>query len=149
MKKYTAKAMMPSTKVVACILLNKFSMQTVQPYPNGNERRRWERIALREGCLIFETEGALGEVLDISEGGIGLQSIYSLPGIGHLPGKGLLFGRGILLENLSYWIASTAVLPKDFEFSTVVKKRYGLLFRNLTDSQKIKLGHILRICRSV
>ena len=126
-----------------------FNMQTVQPYPKGNERRRWERTALREDCLIFESEGALGEVLDISEGGIGLQSIYSLPGIGHLPGKGLLFGRGILLENLSYWIASTAVLPKDFEFSTVVKRRYGLLFRNLTDSQKIKIDYIIKAWRSV
>ncbi len=123
-------------------------MQTSQSYPQENERRRWPRTRLREGCLIFESNGALGEVLDISEGGLGLQSIYSLPELGP-PGEGLLFCQGILLENLSYRVASAAALPKDFEFSTVVKKRYGLLLGNLTDSQKIKLDGIIKACRSV
>ena len=124
-------------------------MHTVHPYPKENERRRWERTALREGCLIFESEGALGEVLDISEGGIGIQSIYSLPAVGHLPGKGLLFCQGVLLENLSYRIASSTLLPKGYEFSTLVKRRYGLLFRNLTESQKMKINNIIKSCRSV
>ena len=124
-------------------------MQTSQPYPKGIDRRRWERTALQEGCLIFECEGALGEVLDISQGGIGLQSIYPLPGIGNLTGKGLLFCQEILLENISFWIASSAILPKDSEFSTLVKRRYGLLFKNLTDSQKIKIDYIVKACRSL
>lgn len=123
-------------------------METIQPYPQNEERRRWPRTSLKEGCLLFESDGALGEVVDISEGGIGLESIYVLPGTGHLPGEGLLFGKGILLENFSYWVASAAVLPKGFELSTVLKRRYGLLFRNLTQSQKNQINNIIQACRS-
>ena len=112
-----------------------------------NERRRWKRTALLEGCLIFESEGALGEVFDISEGGIGLQTIYSLPQTDRLLQEGLLCCQGILLEDLTCKIVSSLVLPKDFEFSTVIKRRYGLRFTNLTDSQKIKLDKITKICQ--
>lgn len=124
-------------------------MHIVHPYSKENDRRRWERTALKEGCLIFESNGALAEVFDISQSGIGLQSIYSLPETGHFAKDGLLFCQGVLLENLSFRIVSSALLPKDNEFSTLVKRRYGLLFGNLTESQKSKIDNIIKTCRTV
>lgn len=89
----------------------------------------------------------MGEVLDIGKGGIGLLSIYTVPGDDRVPGKGLLCCPGTLLENLSYKVVSSEILPREFEFSTLVKTRYGLQFINLTDSQKFKLDRIIRTCR--
>lgn len=139
---------MLSSRSNGTFIASNLDMQTAQSSPEPIERRRVTRTALQEGCLIFESVGAVGEVLDISTAGMGLQTIYSLPEAGRLPGEGLLFCHGILLEHLSYWIASSAVLPTDYEFSTVVKRRYGILFRNLTESQKIKINKIIKICHS-
>ena len=112
------------------------------------ERRRWPRLNTQEGCLIFESHGAVGEVRDISPGGMSIHTIYVLPDTTGPIEDGILCCQNILLENLSYQVVNGDVLPRNFEFSTIVQRRYGIQFNNLTESQKKNLDQIIKICQS-
>ena len=112
------------------------------------ERRRWPRFNTQEGCLIFESRGAIGEVRDISAGGIGIFSIYELSPVATAPVDCVLCGPNLLVENLKFQVRNSSVLPKEYEFSTLVKRRYGLQLASLTEGQQQNLQNLIKTCQT-
>ena len=119
-----------------------------QTTSTSNERRRWPRFNTQEGCLIFESSGVVGEVRDISAGGMSIHTIYVLPDHPDPCEDGILCCQNILMENIEYQVVNDCVLPRNFEFSTIVQRRYGIRFTNLTEMQKKNLEQIIKICQS-
>jgi len=112
------------------------------------ERRRWPRFKTQEGCLIFESGGAVGEVQDIGAGGLSFSTIYELADLSDIRRDGILCCRNIMVEDIAFEVINSSVLPKNFEFSTTVSRRYGLRFGDLTEGQMKNLQKIIEICQT-
>jgi len=112
------------------------------------ERRRWPRFKTQEDCLIFESGGTVGEVQDIGAGGLSFLTIYELSDPSGICRDGILCCRNIMLENIAFQVVSSTVLPQNFEFSTIVNRRYGLRFSNLTEGQQKSLQKIIETCQT-
>lgn len=105
------------------------------------------RYPVRRNCLIFDSKGAVGNVKDISLGGLSFNSIYTISNQENGNTMGLLFEQDTYVDKMNFIIASTAPVQKDFQFSSINVYRYGVKLENLTPRQKSDLEAIISQCR--
>lgn len=112
-----------------------------RPQMDG-EKRRHPRFEVRPGVFGAVKSGAhmLGDVVDVSEGGLALTYVAEL---GSLVEEGVLhlFGSGGIsyLKNAPVKTVSDIELPNDVPFSTIKIRRMGMEFGMLSDIQKGQL----------
>lgn len=111
------------------------------------ERREYTRFRTRDGALIElrSHRGKLGEIIDISKGGLAFRYID----IGERP-KGffeidiLLKETGFRLEKVPAKTISDLRTTKYFPFSSTKTRRQGVQFGELTKKQISQLEHFIR-----
>jgi hypothetical protein len=111
------------------------------------ERRKYTRFRTRSGALIElrSQRGKLGEIIDISKGGLAFRYID----IGDRP-KGsfeldiFLKGTGFRLEKVPAKTISDSRTTKYFPFSSTKTRRQGVEFGELTQKQISQLEHFIR-----
>lgn len=105
----------------------------------GNEeRRRSPRFDLRERVFAnVKADGeALGEIMNVSEGGIALKYLADNgPAVGRATLDIFESGR-MVLSNVPARTVSDMELPNDFDFSTIELRRMGVAFEHLTQAQR-------------
>ena len=111
------------------------------------ERRKYTRFRTRSGALIEvrSHQGKLGEIIDISKGGLAFRYID----IGDRP-KGsfeldiILKESGFRLEKVPARTISDFRATKHFPFSSTKTRRQGVEFGELTQKQSSQLEHFIR-----
>jgi hypothetical protein len=111
------------------------------------ERRKYTRFRTRNGALIElrSQRGKLGEIIDISKGGLAFRYID----IGDRP-KGsfeldiFLKETGFRLEKVPAKTISDFRTTKYFPFSSTKTRRQGVQFGELTQKQISQLEHFIR-----
>jgi hypothetical protein len=111
------------------------------------ERRKYTRFRAKDGALIeFRSHrGKLGEIIDISKGGLAFRYID----IGDRP-KGsfevdiLLKKTGFRLEKVPAKTISDHKTSKYFPYSSTITRRQGVQFGELTRNQIAKLEHFIK-----
>jgi hypothetical protein len=111
------------------------------------ERRRYTRFRARDGALIElrSYRGKLGEIIDISKGGLAFRYID----IGDRP-KGsfqvdiFLKETGFRLEKVPAKTVSDLKTTKYFPYSSTKTRRQGIQFGELTRNQISKLEHFIK-----
>jgi hypothetical protein len=111
------------------------------------ERRKYTRFRTRNGALIElrSQRGKLGEIIDISKGGLAFRYID----IGDRP-KGsfeldiFLKETGFRLEKVPAKTISDSRTTKYFPFSSTKTRRQGVEFGELTQKQISQLEHFIR-----
>lgn len=111
------------------------------------ERRKYTRFRTRNGALIElrSQRGKLGEIIDISKGGLAFRYID----IGERP-KGsfeldiFLKEAGFRLEKVPAKTISDSGTTKYFPFSSTKTRRQGVEFGELTQKQISQLEHFIR-----
>ncbi len=111
------------------------------------ERRKYTRFRTRNGALIElrSQRGKLGEIIDISKGGLAFRYID----IGDRP-KGsfeldiFLKETGFRLEKMPAKTISDFRTTKYFPFSSTKTRRQGVQFGELTQKQISQLEHFIR-----
>ena len=111
------------------------------------ERRKYTRFRTRNGALIElrSQRGKLGEIIDISKGGLAFRYID----IGDRP-KGsfeldiFLKETGFRLEKMPAKTISDFRTTKYFPFSSTKTRRQGVEFGELTQKQISQLEHFIR-----
>ncbi len=111
------------------------------------ERRKYTRFRTRNGALIElrSQRGKLGEIIDISKGGLAFRYID----IGDRP-KGSfeldisLKETGFRLEKVPAKTISDFRTTKYFPFSSTKTRRQGVQFGELTQKQISQLEHFIR-----
>jgi len=119
----------------------------MQPQIDG-EKRRHPRFEVRSGVIaVVKSDAAhtLGEVVDVSEGGLALTYVAeSGPAVA---GRTLdLFGSGGIwyLKGVPVRTASDVEMPNEVPFSIIEMRRMGVAFGALADTQQRQLrGFIL------
>ena len=106
------------------------------------EQREYRRFALKNTTLIFDDTTDVGEVIDISLGGISFHS-PDIPEESKKP-----FKVGILCEGAEDYctekISCKKLMVRDTEeVSFEPKKRYSIVFDKLTSNMKMQLEHII------
>ena len=111
------------------------------------ERRKYTRFRARDGALIElrSHRGKLGEIIDISKGGLAFRYID----IGDRP-KGsfeldiFLKEAGFRLEKVPAKTVSDLKTTKFFPYSATKTRRQGVQFGELTGNQISKLEHFIK-----
>ena len=113
------------------------------------ERREYTRFRAKDGALIEvrSHRGRLGEIIDISKGGLAFRYID----IGDRP-KGsfeldiFLKQTGFRLEKVPAKTISDLKTTKYFPYSSTKTRRQGVQFGELTRNQISKLDHFIKNC---
>lgn len=111
------------------------------------ERRKYTRFRAKDGALIElrSYRGRLGEIIDISKGGLAFRYID----IGDRP-KGsfeldiFLKETGFRLEKVPAKTISDLKTTKYFPYSSTITRRQGVQFGKLTRNQISKLEHFIK-----
>ena len=111
------------------------------------ERRKYTRFRAKDGALIEvrSHRGRLGEIIDISKGGLAFRYID----IGDRP-KGsfeldiFLKEKGFRLERVPARTISDLKMTKYFPYSSTKTRRQGVQFGDLTQTQISKLDHFIK-----
>ncbi|MDX1775860.1 MAG: PilZ domain-containing protein [Desulfobulbales bacterium] len=110
------------------------------------EQRKHRRFPVREGTLIFNTSTDVGEIIDISMGGLS----FTAPEMPEVPSGsfdvGILFGED---ENITGKVQCKKMMchgiPEGSLFSSQEKgERYSVEFGELTPDQRLNLEHIIQ-----
>ena len=111
------------------------------------ERRKYTRFRTRNGALIElrSQPGKLGEILDISRGGLSFRYID----IGDRPEGSFeldifLKETGFRLERVPAKTVSDFRTTKYFPFSSTITRRQGVKFGQLTRKQISQLEHFIK-----
>ncbi|MGM0426933.1 MAG: PilZ domain-containing protein [Thermodesulfobacteriota bacterium] len=116
----------------------------MQPHPD-NEKRRHPRFKVQSGVFALVKSGGqtLGEVVDVSEGGLALTYVAdSGPAVkeGALGALHLFKSGGVsYLRDVPVRTVSDIELPNEVEFSIIPVRRMGVEFGALTEPQQEKL----------
>ena len=113
----------------------------------NRERRKYTRFRAKDGALIElrSYRGKLGEIIDISKGGLAFRYID----IGDRP-KGsfeveiFLKETGFRLEKVPARTVSDLKTTKYFPYSSTKTRRQGVEFGELTHNQISKLEHFIK-----
>jgi hypothetical protein len=111
------------------------------------ERRSSLRVEVQEGIFAHVTSGALpmGRVRNVSEGGLALE--YMAKTVSSLGKTTLyLFGSGgrSYLVDAPVRMVSDIEIPREGTFSSLVLRRMGIEFGDLTQAQKSRLYDLIR-----
>ena len=111
------------------------------------ERRRALRVEVQEGIFAFVTSGAqaMGRVRNVSEGGLALEYLAKT---GSSLGKTTLYlfgsgGRSYLVEAPVRMVSDIGI-PREVTFSSLMLRRMGIAFGDLTQAQQSRLHDLIR-----
>lgn len=110
------------------------------------EQRKYRRFSVREGTLIFNSSTDVGEIIDISMGGLS----FTCPEMSEEAPSS--FDIGILFGEDEYYTGKIQCkklishsVPSDSLFGIQEKgKRYSVEFGDLTPEQRLHLEHIIQ-----
>jgi len=112
---------------------------------NIPERRKHQRFKVREGLFAaLEPSNAVGEITDISEGGLTVQyALYDR--FSEVPSEVTIVSSTdpFHLKELSCRTVSDFCL-KEVPFSSILVRRFGLQFKDLTKEHKSQLDYCLK-----
>jgi len=118
----------------------------MQPQAHHEDRKHPRfKVDQQVFTVVKGDNETLGEVLDVSEGGLALKYVA---GIGSPVSEGLLdmFATGgkVYLKDVPVRAASDFELPNEVDFSTIRLRRMGVAFKNLTDPQQQAIRDFIR-----
>jgi hypothetical protein len=110
------------------------------------EQRKYRRFSVREGTLIFNTSTDVGEIIDISMGGLSFTSPEMPEETAEPFDVGILFGED---EYFTGKVQCKKLMchgtPENSLFSSQEKgERYSVEFGELTPNQRLYLEHIIQ-----
>jgi len=112
------------------------------------ERRQYPRIPIPNAQLFFDTGEVVGEVLDISNGGLAFRTIDTLKNSSQSGNHGHLCCPECSLQDIPYTVQASIPLPQEFKFSNIPLWRYGIAFGELEEKQQQNLKNILGLYQS-
>jgi len=108
----------------------------------GNPRFRAKDLTFVK--LQSESDEDLGQLLDISKGGLSLRQFVNEEKSQDFSELDIFSsGSDFNIAGIPFRTVSNTVLTNYSPFSTTVFRRYGLQFENLTSAQAVKLDHFL------
>lgn len=132
----------------------------IQPDANykGGERRitnRRSKIDNREHIrykvkdhiyvsLRSDFDEAVGQLLDISKGGLSVQYLATSEKSGNYSELGIFSSVDLAMERIPFRTVSDTEIDSELKSGITKLKRYGLQFENLTPGQKTKLDCFIR-----
>ena len=124
-----------------------FERRIAQDRRKGIRNRRYPRLRAKDLTFVkrrFEKDEDIGQLLDISREGLALRYFvyeekkrdYSELGI-------FLAGGNFTIDGIPFKTASDTALAERSPFSTLLFRRYGVQFQNLTPAQTSRLDYFL------
>lgn len=107
------------------------------------ERRKHRRFQPKDGTFVA-TAGNLGQILNISMTGLAFSYVNWDDKTGNNGELDIIFDGNDLLNNIPYKTVSECVIENKFPSSPILMKRCGLIFGELTSSQKTLLENFIR-----
>lgn len=108
------------------------------PQPNARvEKRTHKRFQAKDGAFaVMHSEGKMGQMLDISHGGLSLKYLVKNKGHNGSPGVAIFFSnQGFISKEISFETVSDMEFEKDIQFSSLTMRRCGIKFNNLSRDQ--------------
>ncbi len=108
-----------------------------------------EQVRFRAKDLIFvklnsENTEDVGELLDISKGGLSLRYFVKEKKPRDYSDLGLFSSGGdLIIDEVPFKTVVDTELANNIQFSTIIFRRYGVQFENLTPNQTAKLDYFL------
>lgn len=112
------------------------------------EHRKYRRFLLKEGTLLFDSLTDVGEIVDISMGGLSFNS-YDIPDVltSEFNVSILCAGEKCNTENIQCMNIRLHDNLDDPVFSDRMQnKRFSVEFDNLTPTQQLQIEHIIQHC---
>lgn len=103
------------------------------------ERRSNPRYPIKEGAVVFN-EAHLGEIIDISVGGMSFRTVDDGARTGEVFDLNILFGAdGFSLSQLPCKSVADFVITRELVPDTKIERRICVQFRNLSAEKKSQL----------
>lgn len=117
---------------------------------DAQERRKSPRSSVEKGVIALTTESSplIATLIDISQNGLAFTHISPIKLTGEILDIDVLAmqgdeGKDLFLNNVKGKVISVLDLQEDAFDTTLLKKRYGLKFENLTALQNIKIQRFI------
>jgi c-di-GMP-binding flagellar brake protein YcgR len=110
------------------------------------EKRRYERLSAREGIIVAlkPHSNILGQMIDISIGGLSFRYIESSEATGHPSELVILIAnQNFFLDKVSFKTASDIQIENNISFSSLQMRRRGVEFVNLSFHQAALIQNLI------
>ena len=112
------------------------------PWKRKNPRFRTKDLTFVQ--LNSENKEDVGELLDISKGGLSLRYFEKEEKPQGYSGLGLFSSGGdLIIDEVPFKTVADTELVNNMQFSTIIFRRYGVQFENLTSEQTAKFDYFL------
>lgn len=110
-------------------------------------KRKYERYRAKDLTfvkLMSKSDVDIGQLLDISKGGLSLRYFINAEKSHDYSELGIFMsGDNFKIDHIPFRIVSDTILSSIPTFSKIILRRYGVQFENLTPKQAAKLDHFL------
>ncbi|MDF1593173.1 MAG: PilZ domain-containing protein [Desulfobacterales bacterium] len=114
---------------------------------SGTEIRRHNRYRVKDHIYVnlrSESGEEVGQLLDISKGGLSLQFLATDENSKTYTDLGILASMDLAMEKIPFRTVSVEEVDNDIPLSITRLRRYSLEFKNLTPAQRAKLDFFIK-----
>ena len=113
----------------------------------SRDKRKYRRFRVKDLTFVklwSEADEDIGQLLDISEGGLSLRYFVNVEKSGDYSELGIfLSGDDFTIDRIPFKTVSNTMLVNKSPFSPIILRRYGIKFEELTPEQVHKLDLFL------
>ena len=111
------------------------------------ENRKYHRYKVKDHIYVSlrsEFDEAVGQLLDISKGGLSVQYLATNEKSGDYSELGIFSSVDLAMERIPFRIVSDTKMDHELTSGISELKRFGLMFEDLTPGQQAKLDCFIR-----
>ena len=112
------------------------------------EKRKYKRYKVKDLTFVklcYEDEIDIGQLMDISRGGLALRYFVNSDKARNYSNLSIFLSEdNFIIDKISFKTISNTEIANGSNFSTIVLRRYGIEFENLTENQITELDYFLK-----